>query len=178
MGEGEIKRAVPEHRKGGETLREPPTEELQTAFVLQFCKFLHYPACNCSSESFVVDGLSIRGPQRGAVLVVAVFVVGWWLRGLLHRQTPTHMYTRRCLAWKPIEAGPNINYPFFSRGLWQWLDFFFFWRHAGLMRKTGLSVELSRHTWSALWLCKCVCVFVCAQVCGCDCCSSPNRSLM
>ena len=101
--------------------------------------------------------------------------------GLLHRQTPnrqtcrhphacTHICTQGCLAWKPIEAGPNINYLFFSRGLVTVIrvrGFLESGAHAGLMRKTGLSIELSRHTWSALWLGKCICVCVCVCVCVC-----------
>lgn len=75
--------------------------------------------CNCSSES-------LCEPERNRCC-------GWLEHprspgGLLHRQTPNrqtrrhphtcaHICTQSCLAWKPIEAGPNINYLFFSRGL-------------------------------------------------------------
>lgn len=29
----------------------------------------------------------------------------------------THTRVRSCLAWTASEAAPNVNYPFFSRGL-------------------------------------------------------------
>lgn len=96
---------------------------------------------------------------------------GWWrwwggaVGALLHRQTPNrrtrrhphtcvHICTRSCLAWKAAETGPNINYLFCSRGLVTVIraggvfPFFLFGERCthGLMRKTGLSLELSRRT--------------------------------
>lgn len=41
-------------------------------------------------------------------------VLGW---GGSPTSTHIHTCTRSCLAWKATEAAPNINYPFFSRGL-------------------------------------------------------------
>lgn len=112
-----------------------------------------------------MDSLSIHGP-RGASYIDRLQIDK---HGDTH--TCAHICTQSCLAWNPIEAGPNINYLFFSRGLVTVIRVRGFLESGahGLMRKTGLSIELSRHTWSSLWLWKCMCV--CTQVCGCDCCS-------
>ena len=129
-------------------------------------------------EIVFVYGLSIHGP-RGGKKPTGVGVLPRRQSPNTNRQTCrrphtcAHICTQSCLAWKPIDAGPNINYLFFSRGLVTVIrvrGFFGEWCTHGLMRKTGLSIELSRHTWSAPWLCKYMSVY--ARVCGCDCCSS------
>lgn len=59
----------------------------------------------------VVDGLNIHGP-RGASYIDRLQIDKH-----AHTHTCAHICTQSCLAWSPIEAGPNINYLFFSRGL-------------------------------------------------------------
>lgn len=72
-------------------------------------------------EIVVVDGLSIHVPPGKGLVVVGGGVASYIDRLQIDKcrrpRTRAHICTRSCLAWKPIEAGPDVNYLFFSRGL-------------------------------------------------------------
>lgn len=112
-------------------------------------------------ESLLWIAWASRSPERGG----ASHIDSLQIQKDAH--TRAHICTQGCLAWTPFEAGPNINYLFFSRGLvtvirvrFCFIFFIFFWErcthNTSLMRKTGLAVELSRHAWS-VWRVKCGC---------------------
>ena len=66
-------------------------------------------------EIVVVDGSSIHNPGRGGG--GPSYIDRLQIDKCRHPHTCAHICTQGCLAWKLIEAGPNINYLFFSRGL-------------------------------------------------------------
>lgn len=107
--------------------------EQQAAFLIQWdmssvnlcivsCAIVPLLANVRLREIIVVDGLSIRGP-RGASYIDRLQIDK---RADTH--TRAHICTQSCLAWKPIEAGTNINYLFFSRGLVTVIRVRVFWR--------------------------------------------------
>lgn len=132
-------------------------------------------------EIVVVDGLSIHVPQgcRGG-------------GGRLHRQTPnrlmqtpthihTHTCTASCLAWRLIEAGPNINYLFFSWGLVTVIRARVFWRVVH-RRSNEENWPLYRALQAHLicFVVQQVCMRVCggARMCGCDCRLAAGRETL